>query len=175
MTTRLDARQQPVGPRRPNPALWAMIGIPVATVFASAGTLFLAYGGAEPQLPDRYAWEGAALDQDLARSEHARALGIGATLDITADGRIVVRLSPGGRAASAPSRAVASALRLHLTHTTRPESDRSLTLQPSGIDGHYEGLTTPLPAARWLVQLDGDDWRLRGQIETPVETARLGH
>jgi hypothetical protein len=67
---------------RANPALWAMIGIPAATVVASAITLMMAYGGAEPELPARYAWEGAALDQDIARAARARELGLGAELGL---------------------------------------------------------------------------------------------
>jgi hypothetical protein len=160
---------------RPNPAFWAMIGIPAATILASAATLFLAYGGAEPPLPARYAWEGAALDHDLARSERARALGLGVTLDLAADGRIVAQVTRRDPAATAADGTHAAGLRLHLTHATRPEADRSLTLRPSGAQGRYEGRTDKLPAARWLLQLDGDTWQLRGRLETPAASVRLGH
>jgi hypothetical protein len=160
---------------RPNPALWAMIGIPAATILASAATLFLAYGGAEPRLPARYAWEGATLDQDLARSEHARALALGVTLDIAADGRIVAQVTHRDRATTTPDTPRDAGLRLHLTHATRPEADRSLTLRPSGVAGRYEGRTDALPASRWLLQLEGDAWRLRGRLETPARAVRLGH
>jgi hypothetical protein len=62
-----------------------------------------------------------------------------------------------------------------LTHATRPDADRSLTLRPSGVAGRYEGRTDALPAARWLLQLEGDAWRLRGRLETPARAVRLGH
>ena len=159
---------------RANPALWAMIGIPAATVVASAITLMMAYGGAEPELPARYAWEGAALDQDIARASRARELGLGAELGLAEGDRIVLRLTRG----AAPLQTAPQSLTLHLTHTTRPASDRSVTLTRSAGSDRYEGrVGRALPAARWLVQLDDDrgEWRLRGRLETPGGMARLGY
>jgi hypothetical protein len=158
---------------RPNIALWAMIGIPAATVVASAITLALAYGGAEPQLPERYAWEGAALDRDVARASRARALGLGAELAIAADGRVTVRLTRAGSAAPMPARSPT----LHLTHATRPALDRSVALAAGAAPGLYEGRLDDLPPARWLVQLDdgGGEWQLRSRLETPGGAVRLGY
>lgn len=163
-------------PSRLNPALWAMIGIPAATVVASAFTLGMAYRGAEPELPERYAWEGAALDQDLARATRARDLGLGAAIDLQADGRVVVRLTD-ARDAAASTVTDAGALTLHLTHTTRPALDRSLRLTRGAEPRTYVGRWETLPTARWLVQLDDDrgEWRLRGRLETPDGALRLGH
>ena len=156
--------------RRANPALWAMIGIPLATVVASVFTLWLAYSGAEPELPERYAWEGAALDRDVGRAGRARALGLAATLEIADEGRIAVVLDP---AAAPPSEGLA----LHLTHATRPQADRSLRLSRTDTPGRYEGRTERLPAARWLVQLEDErgGWQLRGRLETPANAVRLGY
>lgn len=158
---------------QPNIALWAMIGIPSATVVASAITLGMAYGGAEPELPERYAWEGAALDKDLARATRARELGLGADIEMRADGRVIVRLSqPKDRKVTAPE-----SLTLHLTHATRPAQDRTAKLGAGAVPGRFEGRLDPLPAARWLVQLEdgGGEWRLRGRLETPARGVRLGH
>lgn len=159
---------------RANPALWAMIGIPAATVVASAITLMMAYGGAEPELPARYAWEGAALDQDIARASRARELGLGAELGLVEGDRVVLRLTR----TAAPVETAPRSLTLHLTHTTRPASDRSVTLTRSAGSDRYEGrMDNALPDARWLVQLDEQrgEWRLRGRLETPTPTMRLGH
>lgn len=159
---------------RANPALWAMIGIPAATVVASAVTLMMAYGGAEPELPARYAWEGAALDQDIARAARAHELGLGAELGLVEGDRIVVQLTR----TAAPVQPAPRRLTLHLTHTTRPAYDRSVTLMLSADGDRYEGrMDDALPDARWLVQLDDDRgaWRLRGRLETPGATARLGY
>jgi hypothetical protein len=157
-----------------NPALWAMIGIPAATVVASIITLAMAFGGAEPELPERYAWEGAALDQDLARATRARELGLGAELGFVEGGRVVLRLD----GAAVPDYTAPQSLTLHLTHATRPESDRSVTLTRSAVGDRYEGLIgSSLPDARWLIQLDDarGEWRLRGRLETPGAVARLGY
>jgi len=159
---------------RANPALWAMIGIPAATVVASAITLMMAYGGAEPELPARYAWEGAALDRDIARAARARELGLGAELGLLGGDRVVLRLT----GAAVPLQAAPQSLTLHLTHATRPASDRSVTLTRSGDSGRYEGrMAGALPDARWLIQLDDGrgEWRLRGRLETPGVAARLGY
>lgn len=173
MDNRLDVAVGPAAPRSPpraNPVLWAMIGIPVITVLASAYTLWLAFGGAEPELPQRYAWEGAALEHDAQRAARAEALGIAATLRFETDGRIAVLLDP---APASPG----TGLTLHLTHATRTEGDRSLRLEPTGTPGRYEGRLAPLPAARWLVQLEDESagWRLRGRLETPGTAVHLGH
>jgi hypothetical protein len=165
----------PPHPRpRANLALWAMLGIPAATVVASAITLVMAYGGAEPELPARYAWEGAALDQDIARATRARELGVGAGLALAGSGRIVLRLA----VATASTYTRPPALMLHLTHATRPALDRSVTLaRVEGTDRYEARTDDPLPPGRWLVQLDDDrgGWRLRGRLETPGVAARLGY
>ena len=173
MDDRLDAAVGPAAPRSPsraNPVLWAMIGIPAVTVLASAYTLWLAFGDAEPKLPKRYAWEGAALERDIERAARAEAQGIAVTLEIAADGRITGLLVP---APTTPG----AALTLHLTHATRTEGDRSVRLEPTGTPGRYEGRLAPLPAARWLVQLEDErgGWQLRGRLETPGTAVHLGH
>jgi len=178
-----DTAPPPHTPSRANPALWAVIGIPAATVVASAVTLMMAYGGAEPELPERYAWEGAALDLDVARAARARALDLGARLEFRDDGRVVLQLVAPARAdrsstADAAIGAAPRALTLHLTHATRPALDRSVTLTPAAEVGRFEGrIGGALPAARWLVQLDDDrgGWRLRGRLETPGAAVHLGY
>lgn len=166
----------PAAPRhttpRPNPAFWAMIGIPAATVLASAVTLTLAYGGAEPELPTQYAWEGEALDRDFSLAAHSRELHLGADIEVTDDGRVLIQLR---RTAAVGPRI--DRLTLRLTHTTLPALDRRLTLTRTDSIDRFEGRTAALPAARWLVQLDDDRgrWRLRGRMETPGSPVHLGY
>jgi hypothetical protein len=88
--------------------------------------------------------------------------------------RIVLQLTR----AAAPGQTAPQSLTLHLTHTTRPASDRSITLTRSAGSDRYEGrVGRALPDARWLVQLDDErgEWRLRGRLETPGGMARLGY
>lgn len=171
----------PRTPSRANPALWAIVGIPAATVVASAITLMMAYGGAEPELPARYVWEGAALDRDIARASRARELGLGAELGFREGGRAVLRLTGTATRAPSPSDGATGraprTLTLHLTHATRPALDRSVTLTAVAGTDRFEGRLGALPAARWLVQLDDDRgaWRLRGRLETPSGAVRLGY
>lgn len=154
-------RPMPEASRR-NPALWAMVVIPAATVIASILTLRVSFVGRDPELPAQYAWEGASLDRDLARAEQARRLGIGAALSLDPSGRIAVQLT------GAPDAPQPATLELLLTHASRPALDRRITLAPAGAAGRYAGLSSPLPAGNWLLQLDGRDagWRLRGRLQT---------
>lgn len=158
---------------RSNPALWAMIAIPAATVVASILTLRIAVVGRDPELPAQYAWEGASLDRDLARAEQARRFGVGAALSVDAAGRITVQLT-GASDAPRPAR-----LELLLTHASRPTLDRRIMLSPTDAPGAYSGTSSALPAGDWLLQLDAADvgWRLRGRLRTGADTPatlRLG-
>lgn len=150
---------------RSSPVMWAMIGIPLATVIASIFTIFLAVDGAEPELPAQYAWEGKALQADLALAEAATRAGIRVDLSIASSGLIEARL----RGASPPT------LRLRLTHATLPTLDRDLVLQRVDSSGTYRTSSTPLADGHWLIQIDdGQAWRLRGRIRAPTSQVTIG-
>ena len=154
--------------RQPNLALWAMLGIPLATVLASALTIFLAVDGAEPPLPSQYVAEGEALAADLALDEAAQRAGIEAELTIAADGRIELRLA-------AATGSLPESLRLRLTHAALPALDRNLWLRAVSPGRYTARMAAPGNGA-WLVQLDGDaQWRLRGRVLTPAARVSLGN
>lgn len=154
-------------PRR-IPALWIVIGVPLATVLASILTVTLAFRGAEPELPSQYSWEGAALDQDLAQAQRARELGAGLDLRFGSAGQVVADLRLGAAQERRPAQ-----LRLQATHATRPELDRAWTLS-RGPDGLYRGAGAALGTGPWLLQLSADDWRLRGRLELRDRGTHLG-
>ncbi len=156
--------------RRTIPVLWLVLGIPLATIAASAITLWLAVTGAEPELPAYYYSEGLELDADLARARRAVELGIGAELHIATHGAATLALSMDAPGATAPE-----ALTLRLTHATLPHRDRSWLLR-RGADGLYRGQAPAPGDGPWLVQLDaGEQWRLRGRLTTTGARLRLGH
>jgi hypothetical protein len=156
--------------RRPNLVLWVSIGVPLATIVASAITLYVSYSKAEPELPAQYSWEGSALDADLARAAEAQRLGAAVDLDFSADGLVQARLQFANGAQDPPS-----TLELRLTHATLPALDRSVTLARDSADGHYSAKLEALARGHWLVQLDaGKQWRLRKEFDAPTLAVRLG-
>ncbi|MFO1427794.1 MAG: FixH family protein [Steroidobacteraceae bacterium] len=154
-----------------NWVLWIAIGVPTLTVCASALTLYLAVSRSEPELPPQYHWEGAALDQDIARADAARRLGAQVHVDFTTPGTVQaqLRFAPGSTAARPAE------LQLRLTHATLPALDRSVRLVLDPASGSYAARLDALPTGHWLVQLDGGtDWRLRGEFDSPAQGWALG-
>lgn len=177
-----------------NPVLWITLGVPLAAVCASVLTLFLAVREAEPPLPARYSWEGLALEHDQARAARAAALGAAATLDFESPGRLRVELAFAATGAALPP-----VLELHLTHATLPPLDRSLRLLRDADSGAFVAELPALQPGHWLVELAtagpaapgtpaatppataatppaaaGNDWRLRGEFNSPASIVRLG-
>jgi hypothetical protein len=156
--------------QRPNLVLWISIGVPLATIVASAITLYFAYVSPEPELPAEYSWEGSALDADFARAEAARRLGVSVALDFSADGLVQAQLGFAAGAHPWPA-----SLELKLTHSTLPTLDRTVRLTLDSGSGHYTARLAPLPRGHWLAQVEpGPEWRLRKKFSAPVHSVSLG-
>ncbi len=154
----------------PNPVLWLAIGVPAATVLASVLTLFVAYRGADPELPAQYVTEGAPLDADLAQAQQARDQGITLQVDLSAGDRLHIEYR------SAAGLPAPEQLRLRLTHATRPMLDRDIRAgREAGRTDAYAAAMPPLEHGHWLVQVeDSGRWRLRGEIDAPQPRWSLG-
>jgi hypothetical protein len=153
-----------------NPVLYAVIGIPLATVLAGFATLYVAVQSNGYELPPEYAWEGAALDADLERAQAARDQGLAFDLRITASGRIEARLK------SLTSSPLPNRLQLTLTHTTLPELDQTRVLERvDTVEGRYIADGSPLPEGAWWVEVAHDsEWRLRGKLGATFDRLQLG-
>jgi len=151
-----------------NPALWLVVGIPLATVLASVFTVSLAFMGAEPELPAHFAREGAPLALDQQRADRAQQLGIGVEIRVWQEGRIEAHLTAKPSASTLPT-----SLTLRMTHITRPEFDRELALT-GGTAGVFSAQGSAVPAGDWLLELDGGEWRVRGRAALPTSRVRLG-
>lgn len=168
--THMDRKPMPVPTRlsHATPVMWAMIGIPLATIAASAVTIFLAVDGAEPPLPPQYVSEGKALDTDLALGKAAARAGVNITLTLEPEGRIEAQLRT-------QDGAVPPTLRLRLTHATLSKLDRDLRLREFA-PGRYATDTAPINDGNWLVQIDAESqWRLRSRITTPATGVAIGY
>ena len=153
MTTPTLSR--PVTPWYREPWPWYLMLGPALVVVAGLYLLWLSIVTSDGLVADDYYKQGLAINALLEREQRSEALGLGADVDLAADGRVRVVLDGDAHPA---------ALRLRLAHPTRAGLDRAATLE-RGTDGFYEGRLGDLPPSRWFVIVETDDWRL-----PPVET-----
>lgn len=146
--------------REPGP--WLLMAGPLVVVVASFVTLFLAIRSNDGLVSEDYYKRGLAINQTLARSERAQALGIEAGIRLSAEG-ISIRLT-----AKAPFFVPPESLSVTLSHPTRAGLDQSLVLQRQGAS--YQGKFRLPSAGHWVVLLkDGEQtWRLMGNIVLPA-------
>lgn len=157
-------------PATNNPVLYAVIGIPLATVVAGFATLYVAVQSNGYELPTEYAWEGAALDADLERAQAARDQGLMFDLRIMPSGRIEAQLQ------SLTSSPLPTRLQLTLTHATLPALDQTRVLTyVDTVEGRYIADGSPLPEGAWWVEVAHDsEWRLRGKLGSTFDRLQLG-
>lgn len=139
------------------PLVWLVAAIPALTVVAGLGTVVIANIGADDVVRDDFRKEGIAINRDPARDEAAARLGVAARVS-DANGALSVRLEL--PAAEAPRALVAI-----LSHATRAEYDRMLTLR-RGADGVYSAPLEELHRGHWYLELSPPSraWRLTGDF-----------
>jgi hypothetical protein len=144
---------------------WILMAAPAAAVLAGAVTIGLAVQSSDGLVAEDYYKQGLAVNQRLARSQAAAALGIGGTLAVESEagGAIDARLHAG-------QGALPAAVELTLSHPTRAGLDQRLRLIRAG-DGRYVGRVGALAPGRWHVIVeDGEGrWRIRGEMRSPQE------
>lgn len=138
---------------------WLLMLGPALAVVAGLFTAWLAVVSDDGLVADDYSKQGKEISMDLARDKQARQLGLSAQLMLSPGQREVRLLLSGGDPASAPPQ-----LTLRLNHPTRSGHDQVVLLKPIGGAFYSGQLPQALaPAPHWLLQLDGGQWRLRGQ------------
>ena len=150
------------GPWYREPWPWLLMAGPFVVVVASFVTLWLAIRSDDGLVNEDYYQRGLAINQTLARSERAKALGIAAGISLTADG-ISVRLK-----AKAPFFVAPPSLIVTISHPTRAGLDQSQVLTRQGE--YYQGKFKLPSAGHWVVLLkdEGETWRLMGNIVLPA-------
>ncbi|WP_136247495.1 FixH family protein [Halomonas borealis] len=146
---------------------WFMIGLLGASVTFSLVYLALSIHYFDGTVADDYYKEGLAINQQIAKQERARDLGLSATLRADpATGDLVVDLA--GEAH--PER-----LTLKLIFPTENHRDRRLTLEHLHAGRYVTMLEAPLRHRRYLHLEPADTgepaWRLTGEARFPAETA----
>jgi hypothetical protein len=138
---------------------WLLIAGPALVVIAGFVTAYLAWSTDDGVIAEDYYKRGLLINRSLEREARARALNLGATVELDATGNVRVALRGADAAMTSPS------VTLRLVHATRAGLDRSAALSASA-DRLYRGRIDPPPAGRWIVSVEADGWRL-----PPVEIA----
>lgn len=148
------------------PLMWFVVGLPAVVVVAAFVTLAIAVRSSDDVVRDDFRKEGLAIYSDPARDAAAAEAGAVVVLTVRPSGELravltVARGEPPG------------SLVIVLSHATRAEYDRMLTLE--GRDGAYVGRGDPLPAGHWYAEVTppGREWRLKGDFRDAAESLRL--
>lgn len=152
----------PPAPPRPwyrEPWPWLLMAGPAIVVVAASWTAWLAVKSSDGLVEDDYYKQGLAVNQLVARSQHAGDLGLRAEIVRGGNGTLL-RIFLHGR----PGEPLPAELKLRIKHPTRSGFDQNLALRTDGA-GVYSGkLDAPL-SGRWHIALEDDkrEWRLSGE------------
>ena len=145
---------------------WLLIAPPAVAVVGGIATIVLAVKSADGVVAADYYKRGLAINEQLARSQRAQALGIRGTLTVQGiGGGDAVRLHLEARE---PLPAVA-ALKLRLVHPGRSGADREALLARASVaadgrsaefSGQWLDANPVRAAVGWGIVLEGRDWRI---------------
>lgn len=160
--------------RQPWP--WFLISLPAIAVIGGLATYFIAARDFDGPIVADYYKQGLAINEEIGRSERARALGIEARIligGLSAGEQIRIELN------SAQPLPPEAALRLRLVHPGRRDADRLAVLSRVDVAadnmsavyaGSWQtGVTDERLAARpvaWGVVLETQQWRIDDSFTT---------
>lgn len=134
---------------------WLIMLGPALVIVAGVITTVIAFRGADGLVADDYYKQGLMINRVLEREKRAQALHVRGTAAYAAGtGRVRVQVS-----ADAPLPPV---LTLRVAHPTRAGMDQTVMLR-AVQPGLYEGALQLPAAVRWLVVLEGNNWRIAGE------------
>lgn len=143
---------------------WLLMLGPALVVVAGVITGWLAFARQDAMVVGDYYKKGKAINQELRRDRVASAmrLSLVARYDAPA-GMLRGELSSFGRPLAAP-------LRIRLAHSTLPDKDLALEVQPDA-HGHFAVPLPQLERARWQLVAEGGEgtWRLAAAWQWPAQ------
>nr|WP_298250717.1 FixH family protein [uncultured Halomonas sp.] len=148
---------------------WFLIGLLLSSILFSLVYLAFSIRYYDGSVGDDYYKRGLAINEQLAKQEHAQELGLKAQLlfdDRTGD--VVVDLAGEGLSESRPK-----SLQLALIFPTDSDFDRILTLEHVHEGRYITTMEEPL-RYRWYLQLQPEageqaPWRLTGEVSFPSD------
>ena len=148
---------------------WFIIALPLTAVIASITTLFIAAHDPDGLVADDYYKQGLAINQTLDRERRAETLGLSGLLRVdTNTQRISLTLE------GPLDERIQKDMVLKMIHPTRPNLDRTLTLN-SDVHGEWSAALEHAAPGRWQLQLEpsAGDWRLSGRLTLPDQQQAL--
>jgi hypothetical protein len=151
-----------------HPMVWLVIGIPLSSVVAGIGFIYLAITNPNDVVKDNYYKEGLAINLTLAQDQRARDLGLTGLVTIDASNeRLRVKLSSTNQ----------PFIRFGLYHVNDSDLDLNGAMAKSAnVDNRAEYVyqLDTMVQGRWYLEIKGDDgsaqnsWRLRARLDLPV-------
>ncbi|MDQ9170511.1 FixH family protein [Oxalobacteraceae bacterium R-40] len=141
---------------------WLLMLGPVAVILAGIHTTMIAFAAQDALVVDDYYKQGKAINMDLRRDRVAADMRL--EMDMSYDAaKGVVNGSLSGLQNN-------EAILLSLVHSTQPEKDIKLRVQPDA-QGRFSATVPMLDIARWQVLVENEqrDWRLLGSWNWPQE------
>lgn len=156
--------------RRPSrwyrePWPWLLMAGPLAVVAASLASAWIAVRSDDGVVADDYYKQGLAINRKLPFMDAHPAPRLGATIVVTAQGEVRVRMEG---LSDAPRE-----LRLTLARPDAATGNEVVLLKP-GEDGDYTGVLAARGPGRWIVTLESSSWRLPTTITERLSEVRLG-
>src|SRR6218665_3703600 len=149
---------------------WFIMALPAASVVAGISLVIIAVKNQDSLVRDDWYKEGRAINQNMARDEAARKLGIAADIRMDAlTGEVNVFLHENPAWQTRPAQ-----LLLVLNHPTRAEDDQHLVLLKAP-DGRYHGQLQHAVKGRFHIELGDAQWRLLSSRVFPLSEFTLRH
>lgn len=141
---------------------WILMAGPFIVVVAGIITAWIAVKTSDGLVTDDYYKKGLAVNQTIAQSDRAKALGIRAEVLVTSED-LSVRL-----AAAEPKFILPPTLRVTVSHPTRAGLDQTQVLPGKGAV--FQGAFRLPASGHWLVLIEDEakSWRLMGNVILPA-------
>lgn len=151
---------------------WILMAGPAIVIVAGIFTAWIAYTRGDTVISEDYYRKGLAAAQTLASSERAQAMGLQASVRLSADDSVSVMLA--AAAGAGETFAAPAEIRLTLSHPTRAGLDQIQTLSLEGDT--YRGRLHLPASGHWLLLLESEEqgWRLLGKVILPATEVKIG-
>lgn len=158
----MNAPRTDKGPWYREPWPWLLMLGPFVVVVAGIYTAYLAIVSADGLVEEDYYKKGLAVNQTIARSDNAKAMGLAAGVRVVSEG-MTIRLTATAAGFTAPA-----ALVVTLSHPTRAGLDQTQGFRKEG--GSYVGKLRLPASGHWLVLIEDEakTWRLMGNVVLPA-------
>jgi hypothetical protein len=149
------------------PIVWLVVAIPASAVIMGAIMLGVSIATYDGLVTDDYYKKGLQINRSMERDTKAEQYGLSSLVRVGAKGGVIEVALDANRGFDVPEE-----VNLRLFHATRAGLDRDIVMRRVAA-GRYLASRPELAAGRWYLQLDADDWRLKGELVGTDDAQRL--